>query len=664
MQSSYEFVPDLIDNEKTYSKKLKDRVKVNGIFNEINLSANYNLKKFIQMSNTRYKNIKSGISINNFLERQKGEYEELSNKILENNLYNSNEVENEAEKLYKKVGTKECKNLFKIRQSILFNSKNLSKSEILLRKKYEEKINLSKNKRNEEIERTKKEIKELENFLKSQQNLTVEEKINYLTNLIDVDSKYLNSNFKNYKNFLNDMEKAEDKTKLMKILNKNDELNHKYNFRINNIKFLSFKEDKREIIKKQKKEEKFDFKKLAKYTRHGNKKFFEKQIKEKSIQRLNSVRSNLKNKNSVFHRNISQKNSSFTNIDFNKTYKDYKDISINNNNISSNTMYESNNLNNSRGFSKTTFGNFRNTIKTVKSEAEFIRNISQNFDIKRQTVNRFFENKFLPRIEDYDILNKQNTVNENNKNRANLYKEQESDTNNMNSIYEFNFVKNKENEDYYLNGIMNSYKTTFYKKMKGWTKEQNKKEKKKKMEKARREISRQFIQELKKVKRKPNLFVDMYSLRDGVTNEKIKLLNKSLKMPIYSKHMRENIINDFNNFIQKKEKERKLNEELIKKKQLEEEEMLKKYDENYQLMKKLRKNLNVENKINEEESKINFNYKYAARLFKNKEDRKNKVKEAFNEYLLSLNNAKLKSAQIKNDTTTKTNEVEEKEIEL
>ena len=653
MKSSYEFIPDLIDNEKIYSNKLKDRVKVNGIFNEIDLSANCNLKKFIQMSNSRYKNIKSGVSINNFLERQKGEYEDISNKILENNLYNTNEVENEAEKLHKKVGKKECKNLFKLRQSILFNSKNISKSEIILRKKYEEKINSTKNKKNEAIEKRKKEIKQLENFLKTEQNLTLEEKINYLTNLIDVDSKYLNNNFKNYKSFLKDFEKAEDRTKLMKLLNKNDEFSHKYNFRINNIKFLSFKEYKKEIITKQKQEEKFDFKKLAKYTRHGNKKFFAKQLKEKSVQRLNSVRSNFKNKNNSYIRNISQKNSSFTNIDFNKTYKNYKDISNNNyNNISSNTNYESNNIN------KTIFSNFRNTIKTVKSEAEFIRNISQNFDIKRQTVNRFFENKSLPKIEDYDKLNKQNTLNESKKNNSILYKEQESDTNNMNSIYEFNFVKNKDNKDYDPNDIMDLYKSTFYTKMKGWTKEQNKKEKNKKMEKARREISRQFIKEIKKVKRKPNLFVDMYSIRDGVTNEKIKLLNNSLNIPIYSKHLRENIINDFNNYIQKKEKERMLNEESMKKKQLEEEEMLKKYDENYQLMKKMRKNLNQENKINIDESKINFNYKYAARLFKNKDDGKNKLKEAFNEYLISLNNAKLKSAQIKSYTTEKPNEVE------
>ena len=113
MLNSYEFVPDLLNKENIYSGKLKDRVKVNEIFNEIDIAANNNLKKFIQMSHSRYKNIKSGIPINNYLLKQKSEYEELSNKILSNNLYQSNDVEDEALKLLKKVGTKECKALYR-----------------------------------------------------------------------------------------------------------------------------------------------------------------------------------------------------------------------------------------------------------------------------------------------------------------------------------------------------------------------------------------------------------------------------------------------------------------------------------------------------------------------------------------------------------------------
>ena len=178
MISSYEFVPDLINNENKYSTKLKDRVKVNEIFNEIDISANNNLKKFIQMSHKRYKNIKSGIPIDNFLLKQKGEYDELSNKILTNNLYNSNDVENEVQKLYKKVGTKERNALFKIRRSIIKNSKNLTQSEILLRKKYEDKINQSKGTNQDDINAKNKEIQNLENFLNNEKNLSLDDKKN------------------------------------------------------------------------------------------------------------------------------------------------------------------------------------------------------------------------------------------------------------------------------------------------------------------------------------------------------------------------------------------------------------------------------------------------------------------------------------------------------
>ena len=158
MQNSYEFIGDLINNDKIYSKKLKDRVKVNGIFNEINISANNTLKKFIELSHSRYKNIKSGIPINNYLLHQKKEYEELSNKILDNNLYLSDDIENESQKLYKKVGQKECKEINKLRKNILVTSKNLSKNELILRQQYIDKINKSKRKKEDEIDEKKKEF--------------------------------------------------------------------------------------------------------------------------------------------------------------------------------------------------------------------------------------------------------------------------------------------------------------------------------------------------------------------------------------------------------------------------------------------------------------------------------------------------------------------------
>ena len=590
MQNSYEFIGDLINNDKIYSKKLKDRVKVNGIFNEINISANNTLKKFIELSHSRYKNIKSGIPINNYLLQQKKEYEELSNKILDNNLYLSDDIENESQKLYKKVGQKECKEINKLRKNILVTSKNLSKNELILRQQYIDKINKSKRKKEDEIDEKKKELQELENSIKKEKNFTVDEKLKYLTNLIDNDSKNFNDNVDSYRNFLKDIE-SKDSSKIIKIMNKNDNLGHKYNFMINNIKFLSFKTEKEVKIIKQKKEEKFDIKKLAQYTRQGNKKWFQKQIKEKSIKRMNSLKTNLnKNKNHGYFRNISQKNSSnCTMVDFNKTLKS----SVNDINI----------------------------INNVKSNS-------------------------LPKLKDYEKLSKQRTINDNSLPNENISQNEESDKNN---IYEFNFVKKRNDND--SDYIMDEYKLTFYNKMKGWTRDEKIKKHKKRLDKISRENNRKFINELRNIKSKPNLFVDAYSLRDGMINEKIKLLNNSLNIPIYSKNMRLNIINDFNNYFQMKEKERRENEENMKKKQLEEEELIKGQDELYQLMQKMKNNLNAENKVNSEEEKINFKYKYSSIINKKNNENLNKkrIKEAFNEYLSTLNYIKLKNAKSKDE---------------
>ena len=651
MIRSYELIHDLISNENIYSDKLKNRVKVNEIFNEIDISANNNLKKFIKLSHTRYKNIKSGIPINNFLSKQKPEYDELSNKILTNDLYQSNDVENEVQKLYKKVGKKEWNELNKLRKSILVSSRNLPKNEILLRQQYEEKINSSKNLVQ------KDENKELEmqilKSLKKDKNLTLDDKKKFLVNILENDSKFINSNIQSYKNFLKDIEKTQDNEKIIKIMSKNNNLGHEYNFKINNMKFLSFKPELKEKIVSKKIEEGFDFKKLAQYTRHGNKKWFQRQLKENSIKRMNSLRRHLNDdKNKNYGRNFFNKkkqkkcNSSsniYLNMNINKssTTKSLNEIYNINKNIS---IYD-NRSGITNNYNKTIFGNFRNTIKTVKSEAEFIKNIGQNFEIKRKTVNKFFKSYSLPKLEDYEKLeghhlSGNNTNKSNNKETKVINKEKDRDSNNS-SIYDFNFVKQKDDKD--SNDIMEIYKSTFYNKMEKWNEEELQKKEKKKKEMLQKENNRKYLNQLRAIKRKPNLFVDVYSLRDGIINEKIKLLNNSLNIPIYSKNLRLDIINDFNNFIQKKEKERILNQELMKKKLMEEEELIKEHDEQYQLMKKMKKNLNLENYINNDEEKIKFNYKYFSNINNNKKGNQNAAKEAYKEYLISFKNIKLKN---------------------
>ena len=137
--NGYELIPVLINKVNKYSDKLKDRVKIDGIFNEIDLYASEGFKKFIKISDNRYKCIKSGIFLNDLLERQKNEYNELSDNILENHFYKNNEIEKELKKLYKKITIKESKELVKIRKEIINENKNLSQNEIVKRRKYKNK---------------------------------------------------------------------------------------------------------------------------------------------------------------------------------------------------------------------------------------------------------------------------------------------------------------------------------------------------------------------------------------------------------------------------------------------------------------------------------------------------------------------------------------------
>ena len=69
------------------------------------------------------------------------------------------------------------------------------------------------------------------------------------------------------------------------------------------------------------------------------------------------------------------------------------------------TFYSNNNENNNSyqstmGVTSTTaFSNFRNTIKTVRNEAEKVKFIDENFDKKWDTMENFFKkNELLPKL--------------------------------------------------------------------------------------------------------------------------------------------------------------------------------------------------------------------------------------------------------------------------
>jgi len=124
-----------------------------------------------------------------------------------------------------------------------------------------------------------------------------------------------------------------------------------------------------------------------------------KNLKLRSKNRINSFKKKFNNKKSSSEINIREK----------KYIKDKGD-----------DKYEVSNINTMGMTSTTSFSNFRNTIKTVKNEAEMIKYIDQNFDMKRKTMEGFFKRNTLPSIKDYDVMFKtkdnfknKNKINEN-----------------------------------------------------------------------------------------------------------------------------------------------------------------------------------------------------------------------------------------------------------
>ena len=94
--------------------------------------------------------------------------------------------------------------------------------------------------------------------------------------------------------------------------------------------------------------------------------------------------------------------------------------------------------------------------------------------------------------------------------------------------------KNFDENDKKLRELYDTFKNTYYSKIRSWSLEENEQKEIRKKEKEINEKNKNYINEIKGIKRKAHLFVDIYSLRDGTVNESIKLFNRSLNGPIDS----------------------------------------------------------------------------------------------------------------------------------
>ena len=708
-KSANDLIPELILKINKYSSKLKDRVKLYSIFREFDTYAHINLQNFIKLSDKRYRSIKSGNNLHNVLSNQKKECTELSNKILTNKLYSDKNIEIEEEHLCKKINNKDSKELYQIRHDIIEKTKGLTKNELKKREKYIILAHKSRNQRMKEknqIEEQNKKIttnktlygssfrgnklmsksmmngnftqsfgnkffsnknkeanvNEMGDLLKNNNDIKsktfslfkldkekdmINSKKEFLDNLVKKDNKNINDYILEYKLFLSQI-KNSNINNLSQLINDKNNFGKKFSFNAGNVQLLSYQEEKKETVKKVKKEaHEVNMNNLIKYTKRGNRKWFLNNIKEVSQKRQNSFRKKINQKKHIYNTYNIYSNG----IAKSKSDKNIFEITNNNNNGKISEINDNNNFNNgdiTGKTSSTTFSNFRNTIKTVKNEANNIRKIGQNFDIKRKTMAGFFKRMNLPQIKEI----KQEQVYK----TRNNFRKIINDNNNINKFSKTFNINSSQKQKNGLRSTKGSQKNlnvknelinqkifadlqrTYDDKKKIWEKEDLMKENIKKEKMSHINNTKKYLEQMAHFKRKPHLFIDPYSKRDELINNRIKLFTRSLSGFFCTEKKYQNRIDEFNNYIEQKENEIKSNDKIMAETLKKEKSILDETDEEFQLKQKMKKNLENEEKNKKEKNDIKLNYKFIPTLKATKKKNKNKSYKDYQEFFEIVKN--------------------------
>ncbi len=453
------------------------------------------------------------------------------------------------------------------------------------------------------------------------------------------DCKNLNENIADYKDFVKDIEKAHVKKDEDIVLpgNKKDNYGHTFTFLTDGIKMLSYKEE--QIVDNKPKrvqEPKIDIIKLMRYTKRGNKKWFKEELKKKSAKRLSAIPSKSKSLSKLRGNSSRKPNRTKEVIDMkehnqnvpNQNQIQEEEKSNNNNNLNTNVMVVDSSKNNPNNINEeneknidyssfninkaNSLSNFKNTIKTVRNEAEKVHFLNENFDKKKDSMDLLFNSKILPNIEDYEYIIQKNMVK-----RANQPK---SISNEKNDLEDEENTDSKENKN---KELTRHHLDSFSKKKLTWTKEDFIREQSKKKDKDVLEETKKYLKEVKEVQKKAN--------KDQSINQCISIFNKYINNnDLYKKK------NEVNH---KKSIKKNVNKNLVELQNKKEEERKKKKEEeriNYlELFQKMRENLNKEEQ-DEEDIQLNFQYK----LYKGFVKETNLGLNAYEDYLELLQLAK------------------------
>ena len=119
-----DLIDSLIKSFKEYDESLKNKLRANVLFSSLDENANKNFNKLINLSDLRYKSVKSGVKLNNILRQQQPKYENLIEELKNDKLYSTNNLDSEKAKLFKSSVIYKNREIQKIRNKLKNSLKN------------------------------------------------------------------------------------------------------------------------------------------------------------------------------------------------------------------------------------------------------------------------------------------------------------------------------------------------------------------------------------------------------------------------------------------------------------------------------------------------------------------------------------------------------------
>jgi hypothetical protein len=544
-----EIIEELVKNFDEYMHNVNDRLKINSLFNEFEDKSRNDLMSLVKLSNTRYKSVKSGNTLQNVIGKQLPVYHQIVNSALNDQFYQANDIFQEKKKFRKMNNRQKNSEIQSLRANIKENTKCLSLEENggnlyegggekykaanlrfmerlskvksptmeeindnirekVSRKDYNSKSKISPNRDNRISESMN--AREVENSEKN--NVDTQKLFSELV----LDDKYKFENqMKSYYEHLEEMKNLLGESETIKS-------SKKFTFLTDDLKILSFKQtSNNNKVEKKDNNDKVEIKKLMKYAKSAKsgrviKDHLTQQTgveKEKDSRRKSiltgSIRMNtMSNANTTGHQSVLQPTGALTNLPFNLS--------------SPSVMIE-------KG----------NTIQIVKNEiinSVYINDIIQH---KRDGLNACLKDYDLPTMEDYEKILMRNITTQKISQHTSILPKSKEDKNDSNMKREFpEMLKEK-----YTN------------KQVQWKIEDIQQENLEKLEKERRKETKMFLNQIKKRPRFAQQFIDHYSQRDNKVNHHILDINKILGKQFYDKKKLNRKIDEFIYDLDRKELE-------------------------------------------------------------------------------------------------------------